>query len=562
MVRSRRENHISREFRHFNVIAAAAALIVGLVGGAADARGEDETCLACHDSEGLEKGLSNGDILSLTVRGDTYANSVHGWVGCAGCHAAIDLESHPGDTTIESRPAYAAAASTVCLDCHARESLAEGPAHHARASAADGPACTACHNPHTVEPVAEWKAAAAETTYCLTCHEQALGVQLTNGEFLPLTVDHAVLRDSVHPDHDCTDCHNGFSKDAHETGAYTSTREHVISRAQICRQCHEDKFEQYEGSIHASLLGNGNLAAPVCSDCHGSHAVRPKAVFETVAGVPCKKCHGNIFEAYVGSTHGKARGILGHFEAPICADCHRAHEVGAAAASNQLRDACIGCHADTVSAHRAWLPNAALHLDAVSCPACHAPLALRRVELRLVDGAAQTLVSDTGDTLRFDARVRAADTDGNGLDAVELWNLVRDINRTGQTVEMKLQGRIGVRTGPSAHQLSDKSRAVRDCASCHQQGAEAFQNVTVSIVGRDGRPVYYSADKDVLNSVTSVNSVGGFYAIGGTRIKLLDVLLALVFLGGISVPIGHLTLKWLFDKYWKKPDGEGAARDS
>ena len=56
--------------------------------------------------------------------------------------------------------------------------------------------------------------------------------------------------------------------------------------------------------------------------------------------------------------------------------------------------------------------------------------------------------------------------------------------------------------------------------------------------------------------------MSGFYAIGGTRIKLLDVLLALGFLGGISVPIGHLTLKWLFRKYLKRAQGEGANQDS
>ena len=60
----------------------------------------------------------------------------------------------------------------------------------------------------------------------------------------------------------------------------------------------------------------------------------------------------------------------------------------------------------------------------------------------------------------------------------------------------------------------------------------------------------------------SVNSVSGFYAIGGTRIKLLDVLLVIAFFGGISVPIGHLTLKWLFGKYRKRAQGDGASPES
>ena len=170
--------------------------------------------------------------------------------------------------------------------------------------------------------------------------------------------------------------------------------------------------------------------------------------------------------------------------------------------------------------------------------------------------------SEPGDARQFENRISAADLQGDGLDALELWNLVRDINREGKAPEMTLQGRMEVRTGADAHRLSDKTGAVRDCNSCHQQGAGAFQNVTVSIVGRDGRPVRYDADKDVLSSLMSVSSVSGFYAIGGTRIKLLDVLLALGFLGGISVPIGHLTLKWLFGKYRNGAQGKDTSQES
>ena len=66
----------------------------------------------------------------------------------------------------------------------------------------------------------------------------------------------------------------------------------------------------------------------------------------------------------------------------------------------------------------------------------------------------------------------------------------------------------------------------------------------------------YGAKPEVLNSMISVDSVGGFYAIGGTRIKLLDWLLALAVLGGIGVPVGHLTVNWLVRRYAKKIGGK------
>jgi len=66
----------------------------------------------------------------------------------------------------------------------------------------------------------------------------------------------------------------------------------------------------------------------------------------------------------------------------------------------------------------------------------------------------------------------------------------------------------------------------------------------------------------VLSSATSVDSVRGFYAIGGTRVKVLDALLALAFLGGISVPLGHQTLKWLIKRRLRKTEAGSKGRSS
>jgi hypothetical protein len=246
--------------------------------------------------------------------------------------------------------------------------------------------------------------------------------------------------------------------------------------------------------------------------------------------------------------HGKAKGERGHIEAPICADCHRAHEVGVASTGTRLRDACLACHEGATDSHQAWLPNTALHFEAISCPACHAPAARRRIDLGLYDAVARRPVSEQDGLPQIEERLRSADADGDGLDAMELWTLVRDINRGGTAAEAVLRGRMEVRTGVEAHQLADKSEAVRDCESCHRDSADPFQSVTISVVRADGRPVHYDADKEVLSSPVSVGSVGGFYAVGGTRIKLLDILLLLAVFAGISVPIGHMTMRKLLRK--------------
>ena len=73
--------------------------------------------------------------------------------------------------------------------------------------------------------------------------------------------------------------------------------------------------------------------------------------------------------------------------------------------------------------------------------------------------------------------------------------------------------------------------------------------MTISLVQAQGQRLRYGANADVLSSPISLESVGGFYAIGGTRIKLLDILVILAIVGGLGVAIGHLTLGWIFKYY-------------
>lgn len=380
---------------------------------------------------------------------------------------------------------------------------------------------------------------------CLACHSQeGLKKNLAKGETLPLHVRGDEFAKSVHGELGCSACHSDVDPKKHPDSARNipSVREYAVAKVEVCSQCHEDKAKLFEGSIHASTLRTGNLWAPVCTDCHGSHAVRAKAAQEPMNGISCRRCHDEIFDAYAGSMHGLARGKPGPVRAPICVDCHRAHDVSPASTGTRLRDACLACHAGAVGAHEKWLPNTKTHLEVVSCPACHAPASQKRVDLRLYDPA---------------TRQRMSDPKGQSLDAKALWDLLRGVNREGAPAKATLIGRLEVRTGAEAHQLTGKAKAIRDCVTCHKQGADAFQNVTISIIGPDGRPVRYEAQKEVLSNPASVDAVSDFYVIGGTRIKLLDVLLALALLAGVSAPVAHLLLRRLLRK---KPRG-GSAGD-
>jgi hypothetical protein len=326
----------------------------------------DKQCLGCHGSDGLTKDLADGKSLSLHIPGDVFAKSVHATMGCAACHAEVDLKTHP-----------------------------------------------------------------------------------------------------------------------QKPKAIASAREFSVNMAKVCAGCHDEAVKHNQASVHETLRAGGSASAPVCTDCHSSHAVTPRTAYDT----------------------------------------------------------CVACHQSAMQAHQKWLPNAGLHLEVVACAACHAPAAQRMVDLRLYDGAAKKWVAEKDGRPEFENMARAIDADNNGLDVLELRKLLGQINRDEGLQAKNLRGRIELRTGVEAHRLSGKLQAIRDCAVCHQQGAEPFQNVTVSMVSAEGKPLRYKAQKEVLGSVLTVDALREFYAVGGTRNVLLDALLVLAVLGGLAVPIGHQILK-------------------
>ena len=354
-------------------------------------------------------------------------------------------------------------------------------------------------------PLDAARAAAGELsaidTACLGCHSiEGLEKQLDSGEALSLHVSGEGFAGSVHRIFGCASCHAAIDPASHPAAAtgIRSARQYSIERAAACQMCHTDALEQYEGSLHFARVREGHPLAPVCTGCHGSHAVSPRTAYET----------------------------------------------------------CVGCHAADLSAHGEWLPNAALHQEVVSCAACHAPEAARMIDLRLYDSASQQWVVEKADAPIFQQLAQTADANGDGLDANELRDLLRELNRDA-AIPRSLRGRVELRTDVEAHRLTDKTHAIRTCDNCHQYGAEPFQNVAVSVTGPDGRPARYPAHKEVLVSALAVQSLPEFYAIGGTRSRILDALLVLALLGGIGVPIGHMTTKWLFRKYRARHAGSG-----
>jgi predicted CXXCH cytochrome family protein len=400
-----------------------------------------------------------------------------------------------------------------------------------------------------------------ETQACLDCHDQeSQQKKLGNGELLSLNVSAKAFTASMHKETDCEDCHSDIDAKTHGKVAVdiTSRRDYALGMQDSCLTCHKKKVTEYGDSVHAAMIREGSQKAPLCSDCHQPHTVQSSKIVAPIEATPCTQCHENIFKAYAQDVHGIARAAKGN-SAPLCADCHQAHNVKAASMGTGIKDSCIACHKDAVKQHQDWLPNTERHFSAISCPACHAPGAKRRVNLRLYDSASKVQISEKSGVPQFDKRTEAADVNKQGLNERALWSLLKEFSQSEGDSKTVLQGRLEVSSGVEAHQLSEKSKAIKECDTCHKKGAEPFQSVTLTIAGPDGRPVRHGVQQDVLNSLMSVDSVRGFYVIGSTRIKLLDILLVLVVLGAMSVPIAHMTVKRLFKNMREKLEAERVA---
>ena len=396
---------------------------------------------------------------------------------------------------------------------------------------------------------AEEPALGKEDLACQKCHDSAtIKPKMTQaGESLSLHISSSAFLASRHSETSCTDCHeNADGKDHGKVEVpMKSRRDYRLSYQDSCTTCHKKNVADYKDSVHAHLVKAGSDKAPTCSDCHNVHTQINVKIVQPIANVPCANCHEEIFKAYSGDVHGLERVAKGK-SAPLCADCHSSHKIQAASLGEGIKDNCFACHKDAVAKHEVWLPNSGRHFEAISCPVCHAPDAQRRVNLRLVDSAGRKQIKEVLGVPQFERLTLAANTSGGSLNEKELSSFLKEFNVEQTAGKAILRGRLEVRSGVQAHQLSVKEKAIKDCRICHEVGATPFQSVVLTMAGEDGRPLRHGVEKEVLTSLTAMGSLRGFYTIGSSRIKLLDYLLVLVLLGVLCVPVAHYTVHRMF----------------
>jgi hypothetical protein len=183
---------------------------------------------------------------------------------------------------------------------------------------------------------------------CLSCHGQ---------KGMRGYVDRIAFDQSVHGMLDCTKCHVGLSGYPH--GKVTQVN---------CGSCHflgregapTVKAQEFKLSVHGKAITSGNLGAPNCQTCHGSHYIyrsnnpRSETRRENIPAL-CSKCHSPEYEAYRKSIHGRDFLEDKIAAAPTCFDCHMEHMIPRTNEEEwklSLIRKCGNCHAEEISTYR------------------------------------------------------------------------------------------------------------------------------------------------------------------------------------------------------------------
>ncbi len=313
---------------------------------------EARQCLECHGRPGITKTFRNGESIHAYVDREDVESSVHSYLSCSDCHRDFSPAGHPR-RRFRSKKQYKLRSSRACRRCHGDGDIERNPIHAGLLSGekrGEYPVCADCHGAHSVMPVADGRIYADEKEYCQGCHGHDLEMPFKEEGLLSLKVDMAGLGASVHSKLTCSDCHYGFSREEHPRRFFRTARDYAIASSESCRRCHFDKYTKTLESIHYTMLSQGNLKAPVCTDCHGSHSVSYVRKERTFSARKCRKCHPGVYGIYAKSVHGSALFNESNQDVPVCIDCHKVHDIRNPLTleyHERIPEMCSNCHANS-----------------------------------------------------------------------------------------------------------------------------------------------------------------------------------------------------------------------
>lgn len=219
---------------------------------------------------------------------------------------------------------------------------------------------------------------------CLDCHSDPELTGDKQGREISMFVDSKLLQKSVHKDNDCMDCHADASEDHPEE-----------LQPVKCADCHDDAQEKFDSGIHGLAFHRGDLYAPTCKECHGTHdilhASEPESrTYKTNIPFLCGKCHRegapvarvynisehNILENYSESVHGEGLYKKGLIVTATCNDCHGNHLIlphtdpKSSISLGRIAQTCMKCHARIEQVHTKVIKGELWEEKPGAIPAC------------------------------------------------------------------------------------------------------------------------------------------------------------------------------------------------
>jgi cytochrome b subunit of formate dehydrogenase len=311
---------------------------------ASQARAIDNAdCFVCHSDRTLAKTNATGKAISLFIDETKFGRSIHAKNLCTSCHTDITDLPHPEKLKPVS-----------CSQCHRVETEIYLKSDHGQAihkGVSEAASCQDCHgNPHELlnyrnpaSPV--FRTNLPET--CGRCHGVTAEMEKFHLRQRSPIVSYeksvhgiALLQKGEMNAGVCTDCHGSHNLHKSTNPASKLYWQNVPN---TCGKCHENVDQTYMRSVHGQAVTAGVRDAPVCTDCHGEHAITAvKLATSRVspANIPeaCGQCHAaqrivtqyrlppNVFSTYIQSFHGLAlQG--GNLTAANCASCHGVHDI-------------------------------------------------------------------------------------------------------------------------------------------------------------------------------------------------------------------------------------------
>lgn len=327
----------------------------------------DADCLACHG----KKNLFAKDGRAMYVDEAEHQSSRHARVSCAQCHSGVNVSL--------VRPCASLTKKVDCGACHTEIAQKYAKSVHGKLAAkgdANAPTCKECHGTHGILGRQQSSSPTFATNVpllCARCHREgakaAVRYKGPQHQIIESYSDSihgkGLLKSGLTVTATCTSCHTAHDVLPRSDAASSVNRANVPS---TCGHCHHGIQEEFEQSVHHTMLGKTDKELPVCIDCHTAHTIRRADAegFKLEIMGKCGRCHVEIAKTYFDTYHGKVS-QLGYTKTAKCYDCHGAHDIQKVSdprshlSRKNVVATCAKCHKGATRRFAGYLTHATHH---------------------------------------------------------------------------------------------------------------------------------------------------------------------------------------------------------